>query len=130
MRDSVLQEKSEFLTRTPVYIIGLEPQGFETSLAEGKFRRSVESLSQVYPDISEARATVKSFSKNKERKHFEVHVMIGLPKHQVEFIEEGWTIEEVFENIGLKIKRLMTKPRDRPARRRHPARAEIAVARY
>lgn len=102
----------------------------DASLAEEKFQRSIESLSHVYPDISEARATVKSFSKNNERRHFEAHVMIGLPKHQVEFVEEGWTVEEVFENIGQKIKRLMTKPRNSPARRRHPPRAEIAVARY
>ena len=125
-----MQPKSEFLNRTPVYIIGLEAEDPETSLAEGKFKHSIESLSHVYPDMAEARATVKSFSKFKERRHFEVHVMISLPKHQVEFVEEGWTIEEVFESIGKKIKRLMTKPRDSPARRRHPPRAEIAVARY
>jgi hypothetical protein len=87
-------------------------------------------LSHVYPEIGEARATVKAFSKGKERKHFEVHVLIRLPKHQVEFIEEGWSIEEVFENIGLKIKRLMTKPRESPSRRRLPSRAERAVARF
>ena len=125
-----MQPKSEFLTRTPVYIIGLEAKDPETSLAEGKFKRSIGSLSRIYPDIAEARAKVKSFSKFNERRHFEVHVMIGLPKQSVEFVEEGWTIEEVFENIGRKIKRLRTKPRDSPARRLHPRRAEIAVARY
>jgi hypothetical protein len=56
--------------------------------------------------------------------------MIRLPKQQVEFREEGWSIEEVFENIGLKIKRLMTKPRDSMSRRRLPARAERAIARF
>ena len=114
----------------PVYIVGLEGQDLESSLAETKFRRSIESLSHVYPEIDEARATVKIFSKDKERKHFEVHVLIRMPKHQVEFIEEGWSIEEVFENIGSKIKRLMTKPRDIPSRRRFPPRAETAAARF
>jgi len=114
----------------PVYIVGLEGQDLESSLAETKFRKSIESLSHVYPDLGEARATVRAFSKGKERKHFEVHVLIRMPKHQVEFREEGWSIEEVFENIGSKIKRLMTKPRDNPSRRRLPARAERAVARF
>src|SRR2546425_6666076 len=120
----------EVSTSLPVYIVGLEDQDLESSLAETKFRRSIESLSHVYPDIGEARATVRAFSKGKERKHFEVHVLIRMPKHHVEFREEGWSIEEVFENIGSKIKRLMTKPRENPSRRRLPARAERAVARF
>jgi hypothetical protein len=114
----------------PVYIVGLEDNDIESSLAKTKFQRSIESLSHVYPGIGEARATVKAFSKGKERKHFEVHVLIRMPEHQVEFREEGWSIEETFENIGLKIKRLMTKPRDSPARRRLPSRAERAIARF
>ena len=113
-----------------MYIVGLDDNDIESSLAKTKFQRSIESLSHVYPDIGEARATVRAFSKGKERKHFEVHVLIRMPKHQVEFIEEGWSIEEVFENIGLKIKRLRTKPRDSPSRRRLPARAERAIARF
>jgi hypothetical protein len=112
----------EVSTPLPVYIVGLDDNDIESSLAKTKFQRSIESLSHVYPELGEARATVRAFSKGKERKHFEVHVMIRLPKHQFEFREEGWSIEEVFENIGLKIKRLMTKPRDSPARRRLPAR--------
>jgi len=120
----------EVSTPLPVYIVGLDDNDVESSLARSKFRRSIESLSQVYPELGEARATVRAFSKGKERKHFEVHVMIRLPKHQVEFREEGWSIEEVFENIGLKIKRLMTKPRGSASRRRLPARAERAVARF
>jgi hypothetical protein len=114
----------------PVYIVGLDDNDIESSLAKTKFQRSIESLSHVYPELGEARATVRAFSKGKERKHFEVHVLIRLPKHQFEFREEGWSIEEVFENIGLKIKRLMTKPRDSASRRRLPARAERAIARF
>src|SRR5713101_6619048 len=114
----------------PVYVVGLPENDYESAVAKSKFRRSIESLSHVYPEIAEARATVKTFSKEKERKHFEVHVLIRMPKHQFEFIEEGWSIEEVFENIGMKIKRLMTKPRDSPSRRRFPARAVTAAARF
>ncbi len=120
----------EVSTPLPVYIVGLEDNDVESSLAKSKFQRSIESLSHVYPELGEARATVRAFSKGKERKHFEVHVMIRLPKHQFEFREEGWSIEEVFENIGSKIKRLMTKPRGSASRRRLPARAERAVARF
>lgn len=125
-----MQPTPEVSTSFPVYIVGLDDQDIESSLAKTKFQRSIESLSHVYPEIGEARATVKTFSKEKARKHYEVHVLIRMLKHQVEFIEEGWSIEEVFENIGLKIKRLMTKPRDSPSRRRHLAKREMATARY
>ncbi len=125
-----MQPTTEISTPLPIYIVGLDDQDIESSLAKSKFQKSIESLSRVYHDIGEARATVKTFSNQKERKHFEVHVLIRMPKHQVEFIEEGWSIEEVFENIGMKIKRLMTKPRDSPSRRRFPARAETAAARF
>ncbi len=121
---------TEISTPLPVYIVGLDVQDIESSLAKSKFQKSIESLSRVYHDIDEARATVKTFSNQKERKHFEVHVLIRMPKQQVEFIEEGWFIEEVFENIGSKIKRLMTKPRDSPSRRRFPARSVTAAARF
>jgi CBS domain-containing protein len=114
----------------PVYVVGLPEYDYESVLAESKFRKSIESLSHLYSEIEEARATVKTISKEKQRKHFEVHVLIRMPKHQFEFREEGWSIEEVFESIGLKIKRLMTKPRDSPSRRRIPARAETAAARF
>jgi len=120
----------EVSTPLPVYIVGLEGQDPESSIAETKFRKSIESLSHVYPDIGEARATVRAFAKGKERKHLEVHVIIRIPRHQVEFIEEGWSIEEVFENIESKIKRLMTKPRDSPSRRRFRPRSETAAARF
>jgi hypothetical protein len=125
-----MQTNPEATVRFPVYIVGLEDQDFESSLAKEKFQRSIDSLHHIYPDIVEARATVKSFSGEKQRKHFEVHATIKLPKHQFEFVEEAWSIEEVFENIGQKIKRLMTKPYDSPARRPRPSRAEIAQARY
>jgi len=125
-----MQPTTEVSSPLLVYIVGLDDQEFESSLAKTKFQKSIESLSRVYRDIGEARATVKTFSNEKDRKHFEVHVLIRMPKHQVEFIEEGWSIEEVFENIGLKIKRLMTKPRDSLSRRRYPARAVTAAARF
>ena len=125
-----MQPTTEISPPLPVYIVGLDDQDIESSLAKSKFQKSIESLSRVYHDIGEARATVKTFSNQKQRKHFEVHVLIRMSKHQVEFIEEGWSIEEVFDNIGSKIKRLMTKPRDSLSRRRFPARAVTAAARF
>ena len=113
----------------PVYVVGLSELGFESFEAESKFRRSVNALSHVYT-INEARATVKASSKGKERSRFEVSVLIRSPGEQFDLEENGWSIEEVFEKIGEKMKRLMTKPRDSRSRQRHPSRGEAESERY
>ena len=117
-------------TEIPVQIVGLQKDDLESSKAEAKFQRSLQALGHIHRDIIEARAVVKTFALGKDRKRFEVEVFIKLPKEQFDFTEEGWSIEEVFEKIGGKIKRLMTKPRDKPSHRRHPSRMEMESSRF
>jgi ribosome-associated translation inhibitor RaiA len=114
----------------PVQIVGLQKDDIESRKAELKFQKSLHAFGQIHPDIIEARAIVKTSSLEKDRKRYDVQVFIKLPKEQLDFAEEGWSIEEVFEKIGEKIKRLMTKPRDKASHRRHPSRMEMETARY
>ena len=114
----------------PVQIVGLQKDDLESRKAELKFRKSLQALGQVHRDIIEARAIVKTSFLQKDRKRYDVQVFIKLPKEKIDFAEEGWSIEEVFEKIGDKIKRLMTKPRDKESHRRHPSRMETESARY
>ena len=95
-----------------------------------KFRRSLEALLHIHPDISEARAVVKTTSLEKDRKRYEVQVLIKLPKEQFDLTDDAWSVEELFEKIGVKIKRLVTKPRDKPQHHRHPSRIEMEQARF
>jgi len=114
----------------PVQIVGLQKDDLESRKAELKFQKSLHALGQIHRDIIEARAIVKTSFLQKDRKRYEVQVFIKLPKEQIDFAEEGWSIEEVFEKIGEKIKRLMTKPRDKESHRRHPSRMETESARF
>jgi ribosome-associated translation inhibitor RaiA len=114
----------------PIQVVGLQKDDIESRKAELKFQRSLQAFGRVHRDIIEARAIVKTSVLEKERRRFEVQVFIKLPKEQVDFSEEGWSIEEVFEKISEKIKRLMTKPRDKASHRRHPSRMEIESSRY
>ena len=114
----------------PVQIVGLQKDDLESRKAELKFQKSLQALGQIHRDIIEARAIVKTSVLQKDRKRYDVQVFIKLPKEQIDFAEEGWSIEEVFEKIGEKIKRLMTKPRDKESHRRHPSRMEAESARY
>jgi len=117
-------------TEIPVQIVGLQKDDIESRKAELKFKKSVQALGHIHRDIIDARAVVKTSILEKERKRFEVQVFIKLPKEQFDFEEEGWSIEEVFEKIGEKIKRLMTKPRDKPSHRSHPSRMEMESSRF
>jgi ribosome-associated translation inhibitor RaiA len=121
--------EQEFM-EIPVKIVGLQKDDIESRKAELKFQKSLQALGQIHRDIIEARAVVKTSTLEKDRKRFEVQVFIKLPKEQIDFEEEGWSIEEVFEKIGEKIKRLMTKPRDKPSHRRHPSRMEMESSRF
>ena len=114
----------------PVQVLGLQKDDLESRKAELKFQRSLQAFGRIHPDIIEARAVVKTSLLEKERRRYEVQVFIRLPKEQFDFEEEGWSIEEVFEKIGEKIKRLMTKPRDKASHRRHPSRMEMESSRF
>ena len=114
----------------PIEVIGLPKDDIESRKAELKFKRAVQSLGRIHNDILEARAIVKISTLEKDRKRYEVRVLIKLPKEQFDFTEEGWSVEEVFEKIGAKIKRLLTKPRDKPSHHRHPSRMEMESARF
>ncbi len=108
------------------YIVGL-PDDEEAPLVRLKFENAVEGLMRVYPNISEARATVKVSSLLGERKRFEVLAHIRMPGHQFEFSEDGWSLAETFDRITRKLKRLRTKPEKKPSYRRTPSRSESAA---
>jgi ribosome-associated translation inhibitor RaiA len=114
----------------PVQIVGLQKDDIESRKAELKFQKSLQAFGQIHRDIIEARAVVKTSPLEKDRRRYEVQVFIKLPKEQLDFAEEGWSIEEVFEGISTKIKGLMTKPRDKPSHRRHPSRMEMETSRF
>ena len=114
----------------PIEIVGLPRDDVESRKAELKFQRAVQSLGRIHNDILEARAIVKTSTLEKDRKRYEVQALIKLPKEQFDFTEEGWSVEQVFEKIGEKVKRLMTKPPDKPSHHRHPSRKEMESARF
>ena len=114
----------------PIEVIGLPRDDIDSRKAELKFQRAVQSLGRIHPDILEARAIVKISTLEKDRKRLQAQDFIKLPKEQFDFTEEGWSVEQVFENIGEKIKRRMTKPRDKPSHHRHPSRMEMESARF
>jgi hypothetical protein len=112
------------------YIVGIEENSPEAKIAEERFQKSIQSLANTEQDILEARATVKTHALERDRKRYEVSVLIRTSKDRHDFVETGWSLQEVFENINTKIKRLKTKPRERKDHRRRLARGQMESIRY
>jgi CBS domain-containing protein len=101
----------------PIFIVGLPDDPFEAEATKAKFRRIVNQLLRVFPDIVEARSVIKSkFTKpGKERGRFEVTVQIRTSKDSYTYSEQGWELPAVYDVITSRLKRLMTDKR-RPRR--------------
>jgi len=100
--------------QVPVFIVGLPEDPFEAEATKAKFRRIVNQLRRVFPDIIEARSVVKSrFSKpGKERGRYEVTVQIRTSRDMYSYSDEGWELPVIYDLITNRLKRLMTRKKD------------------
>jgi CBS domain-containing protein len=100
--------------QVPVFIVGLPEDPFEAEATKAKFRRIVNQLRRVFPDIIEARSIVKSrFSKpGKERGRYEVTVQIRTSRDMYSYSDEGWELPVIYDQITDRLKRLMTRKKD------------------
>jgi CBS domain-containing protein len=100
--------------QVPVFIVGLPEDPFEAEATKAKFRRIVNQLRRVFPDIIEARSVVKSrFSKpGKERGRYEVTVQIRTSRDMYSYSDEGWELPVIYDLITDRLKRLMTRKKD------------------
>jgi CBS domain-containing protein len=99
-----LEEKPEF----PIYIVGLPDDPFEAEVAKQKFKRTINQLHKVLPQILEARSVIKSTASTpgKERRRYEVTVHIKTPKNSYSYAASGWQLAEVYDTIIDRLKRL------------------------
>ena len=113
-------------SNVPVFIVGLPEDPFESEATKTKFKRIVNQLLRVFPDIIEARSVIKSkFSKpGKERGRYEVTVQIRTSTNSYTYSEEGWDLPAVYDTITDRLKRLMTQ-KQKPNRQRERERPEI-----
>ena len=98
---------------SPVYIIGLPDDPFEAEISRSKFLKSVEFLRKSYPFIEEAKAVIKIYERETQRRRYEVNVSIVTPRKTYTYSETGWELPAVFDGIANKIKGMMTRRRRR-----------------
>lgn len=121
MRDFVrLLAEPEAKPEIPVYIIGLPEDPFEAEVTKSKFLKVVQFLKRVFPDIEEARSVIKISEsvKGKERRRYEVDIVIKTTKDIVSFTHKGWELPSIYDELSNRIKRLPSQKRRKTRRKR------------
>lgn len=98
----------------PLYMVGM-PQNLDNAeIIKAKFDKIIRNLSKVYPEVEEAKATIKTVHNPVgNRKSYEVKVGVYTPYQTYNYTELGWDLSKVFDTIGGKIIRNLAKRRKR-----------------
>lgn len=107
---SLLAEPEE-KPEVPLYMVGLPDDPFEAEVAKQKFKRTINQLHKVLPQILEARSVIKSTTSTprKERRRYEVTVHIKTPKSSYSYAANGWELAEIYDTIIDRLKRLLSQ---------------------
>jgi CBS domain-containing protein/ribosome-associated translation inhibitor RaiA len=97
----------------PAYIVGLPDDPFEAELARMKFIREAKTLRKSFPTIEEIRAAIKTKQVSSGKHRYEVSVSVKTTGRVHAFSEQGWDLPFIFDELGGKMKRLMTKKPER-----------------
>jgi hypothetical protein len=98
-------------TGVPVYMVGLPEDAFEAEAARSKFVRAINLLRKSFPDILEARCTIKSTTRKDKRgrKRYEVKTFVQTPRRTLVHSDSGWHLASIFDRISDKLRRISTK---------------------
>ncbi|MEM2856153.1 MAG: CBS domain-containing protein [Candidatus Nitrosocaldaceae archaeon] len=109
IRDLVMLAQEMIKDEIPAYIIGLPDDPIEAELAKSKFLAAIKLLRKTYTDILEARCRIKIKDVTGERKRYEVDMHIITPKENISYIDIGWDLANVFDNVSNALKRRLEK---------------------
>jgi len=94
----------------PLYVMGLPEDLSNAEIVKTKFQKIITNLTKVYPEVEEARASIKIIHDSQgERKNYEVAVRIITPYNTHSYTEMGWDLSKVFDILGQKIIRNLSK---------------------
>ncbi|HSD04809.1 MAG TPA: CBS domain-containing protein [Nitrosopumilaceae archaeon] len=94
----------------PLYIVGMPSDMSNAEIVKTKFQKIIKNLIKVYPEVEEARTSIKSIhSPLSKRQHFEVSIRISTPYKTYNYKELGWDLSQVFDALGKSIVRNLSK---------------------
>ena len=97
-------------SEVPLYIVGMPEDMENAEIVKTKFQKIISNLIKVYPEVEEARTSIKIIHNPiSQRKHFEVSVKIFTPYKTHNYTELGWDLSQVFDALGRRIVRNLSK---------------------
>jgi len=97
-------------SEVPLYIVGMPEDMENAEIVKTKFQKIISNLIKVYPEVEEARTSIKTIHNPiSQRKHFEVSVKIFTPYKTHNYTELGWDLSQVFDALGRRIVRNLSK---------------------
>lgn len=104
--------ESKIPSEVPLYIVGLPDDLRDSEIIKTKFDKIIRNLRKVYTDVQEAKASVKTIHDPRtNRPHYEVVVRVFTPYQTHSYTETGWDLSKVFDVLGKKVIRTLSKRR-------------------
>ncbi len=101
----------------PITIVGLPDDPMQSEMAKQKFQSSMKLLSRAMPDLSEARAIIKSGETKAPKKRYQVQVFVSSVSAHYNYEVSEYDLAKAFEEVEVWIKKLALQNGKRPKHR-------------
>jgi CBS domain-containing protein len=97
-------------SEVPLYIMGLPEDLNNADIVKTKFQKIIKNLTRVYPEVEEARASIKIIHETaSERKNYEVTVRVLTPYETHNYTEMGRDLSKIFDILGQRVIRTLSQ---------------------
>jgi CBS domain-containing protein len=109
--------KKNAAPQVPLYIVGLPDDAFEAAMARQKFADAVQVLRKNLPDITEARAIIKSGNTKSAKKRSEVRVLVLSPTRKYSYSVLSYGLADAFDQVHAWAKKAASEYKANPRRK-------------
>jgi predicted transcriptional regulator len=97
-------------SEVPLYIMGLPEDLSNAEIVKTKFQKIIKNLTKVYPEVEEARASIKIIHQTAGISHnYEVTVRVLTPYETHNYTEMGRDLSKIFDTLGQRVIRTLSK---------------------
>lgn len=97
-------------SEVPLYIMGLPEDLNNADIVKTKFQKIIKNLTKVYPEVEEARASIKIIHKTAgENKNYEVALRVLTPYETHNYSEMGRDLSKIFDTLGQRVIRTLSQ---------------------
>ena len=102
--------ESKIPSDVPLYIVGLPEDFSSADLVKTKFEKIIRNLRKVYPEVEEAKISIKTIHNPvSKRAHYDVIVRVLTPYKTYNYTEMGWDLSKVLDILGSKVIRNLSQ---------------------